>query len=371
MRRSLIAALFFICFINLVVDAQENSDAKGEKKVERDTLDGAVFHIEVPAQWNKVLVMYCHGYQLAGLPPNMNDVRLNLFRGALVSRGFAFAQSAYRVQGWAVKEAIEDTEALRRYFVTKYGKPSETYIMGHSMGAVITLATIEKYPEIYNGALPLCGPLNVILEGFQERVFDMLVTFEYFFPDTVGAPVNIPKGTRLNIGKVRTALEASPDKASMFAKRYSIASPNELPNVLAFFYEVNRELQERAAGNPFDNRNTIYDGFDDDTALNRGVKRYAADTKAREYLRQYYSPTGRIADPVLTVHTTYDQLVPGRYVSEYDSFAKLVGTQDLFVAKFVAARGHCNFTIPQTIAAFDELLNWVREKKRPSPGEIK
>jgi hypothetical protein len=42
--------------------------------------------------------------------------------------GFAFAASDYRVQGWAVKEAIEDTDALRRYFVSKHGTPAQTYI---------------------------------------------------------------------------------------------------------------------------------------------------------------------------------------------------------------------------------------------------
>lgn len=362
-------AVFLILLMAVNTNAQEA--AKAENKVETGELNGAAFHIEMPSQWNQVLVMYCHGYQLAGTKPNLNDPRLKLLSNAFASRGFAFAQSAYRAQGWAVKEAVEDTEALRRHFIANYGKPSETYVMGHSMGAVITLATIEKHPDIYQGAMPLCGPLNAILNGLQERVFDMLVTFDHLFPDVVGSLVNLPRGSRLNVPKAKLAVEAAPEKATMYAKRYSIATVNELANVLAFFYEINRELQERAGGNPFDNRNTIYDGFDDDAALNRGVKRYPADAKAREYLRQYYTPTGRISDPVLTMHTTYDQLIPGRYISEYDSIAKLAGTQDLFVAKFVVARGHCNFTLPQTTAAFDELLNWARTRKAPSAGEMK
>lgn len=68
---------------------------------------------------------------------------------------------------------------------------------------------------------------------------------------------------------------------------------------------------------------------------------------------------------------SYDQLAPGRYVSEHDHFAQLAGTQDLFVAKFVAAKGHGNFTPAQIGAAFDELLSWMRDKKRPAAGEIK
>jgi pimeloyl-ACP methyl ester carboxylesterase len=368
-KKAVIAILLPFCLITLRAFAQETPQA--EKKEETGQINGAAFRLDIPAEWNKVLVMYCHGYQIAGTQPNLNDPRLNLLRGAFLSRGYAFAQSAYNTQGWAVKEAVEDTEALRRHFISKYGQPRETYVMGHSMGAVITLATIEKYPEVYDGAMPLCGPLNATLNGLQERVFEMLATFDYLFPETVGPLANVPKGSRFDTRKAKAALDASPEKAAMFVKRYSIATVNELPNVLAFFYEINREIQQRAGGNPFDNRNTIYDGFDDDAALNRGVKRYAADPKAREYLRQYYTPTGRISDPVLTVHTTYDQLVPGRYISEYDSFAKLAGTQDLFVAKFVVARGHCNFTIPQTLSAFDELLNWARARKRPEAGEIK
>ena len=31
----------------------------------------------------------------------------------------------------------------------------------------------------------------------------------------------------------------------------------------------------------------------------------------REYVRLYFTPTGRITDPVLTIHTTWDPLVLG------------------------------------------------------------
>jgi pimeloyl-ACP methyl ester carboxylesterase len=364
----MIAALALICLVSTSAGAQE---AKPEKTLEEDTLNGAPFQIEVPANWNKVLVLYCHGYQLAGTRANLKDPKLNLLRSAFVTRGFAFALSGYREQGWAVKEAIEDTEALRRHFIKKYGQPRETFIMGHSMGAVVTLATIEKYPDSYQGALPLCGPLDVILNGFQERIFDMLVTFDYLFPGSIGPLVKITGISILDRKKVKAALDAAPEKAAMFARRYQIATVNELPGVLAFFYELNRELQKRARGNPFDNRDTIYDGFDDNAEINRGIKRYAADPQAREYLRQYYTPTGRVSDPVLTLHTTYDQLIPGRYVSAYDGIARLAGTQDLFVARYVVARGHCNFTLPQTMSAFDELLNWARNGKKPEHGEFK
>ncbi|MEK6405812.1 MAG: DUF6351 family protein [Acidobacteriota bacterium] len=366
--RTTIAVLLAILTI-----AGAQQATKAEAQVDAGQLNGAAFRIEIPATWNKGLVMYCHGYELAGLPPlDLNDPQTKAFREVFLSRGFAFAQSAYSTKGWAVKEAIEDTEALRRYFVAKYGQPRETFVTGHSMGAVITIATLERYPEIYDGAMPMCGPLSPALDFFEDRVFDMLVTFEYYFPGTIGSPIDVPADFKFSFtgsDKVREALKASPEKAAMFAKRYNVTLL-ELPGVMSFWQAIVKELKQRTTGNPFDNRNTIYSGFDDDVMVNRGVKRFAADTKAREYIRQYYTPTGRIADPVLTVHTTYDQLVPARDVAYYDVTSGAAGTADFFVAKFVVARGHCSISPARTGAAFDALLSWVRDHKRPSSGEI-
>ena len=73
----------------------------------------------------------------------------------------------------------------------------------------------------------------------------------------------------------------------------------------------------------------------------------------------------------MTLHTTYDQLVLGSDVTAYEVPAALAGTSDLFVARFVEADGHCNFTPPQIGHLFDALLAWVREGKRPPAGEHK
>lgn len=352
--------------------AQAPAGPKPEVKIEEGQINGAAFEIRTPASWNKGLVMYAHGYQLAGEDAKGWRGRASAVFDAFLSRGFAVASSDYSTQGWAVKEAIEDTEALRRYFAAKYGAPRETFITGHSMGGMITIATIERYPDVYDGALPLCGPLSPALDFFLDRTFDMLVTFEYFFPGTVGSPVNIPPDAPFEpkgSGAVHGALEASPEKAAMFARRFDLTL-DELPGVLSFYRAILKELQRRAGGNALDNRSKIYSGFGDDAAVNRGVQRSAADPKAVEYIRQYYTPTGRVFDPVLTVHTTHDQLVPARDVSYYSVLAGIEGRQDLFVARFVNASGHCNISPAQTGAAFDALRAWARDRVRPPAGEI-
>jgi len=148
-----------------------------------------------------------------------------------------------------VKQAIEDTEALRRHFVSKYGRPRETFVTGHSMGAVITITTLERYPEIYAGAMPMCGPLSPALDFLEERVFDMLATFEYYFPGTIGSAVDVPADVKFSFTgseKVREAIKASLEKASMFAKGYNVTL-NEVPGVMSFWQAIVKELTRREA----------------------------------------------------------------------------------------------------------------------------
>ena len=109
-NKTILVALLVI--LGVVGAPRAQNVAKSEAKVETGDINGAAFRIEVPAVWNKGLVMYCHGYDLSGnRPPNWDDPQTKTIRDVFLSRGYAFAQSAYRTKGWAVKEAIEDTEA--------------------------------------------------------------------------------------------------------------------------------------------------------------------------------------------------------------------------------------------------------------------
>ena len=368
LRRVCVTCLVLLSVLSVPLRAQAPAQPAPANTVDRGVINGAPYYIEIPAQWNKGLVLYTHGYAVAsGKPRSQEFTPPKALRDVFLSRGFAFAASDYSVQGWAVKEAIEDTEALRRYFVSKHGAPAETYITGHSMGGHITMAIIERYPEAYQGAMPMCGPLGPAIEFLNTGLFDMLVTFEALFPGTIGSPYEPSLETS---NKVKAAVAANLERATKYAQNYG-RTVAQLPGALSLFHAIAGELKQRAGGEPFDNRNRIYVGFGDDVALNRSVKRYAALPSARDYVRQYATPTGRIADPMLAIHTTSDALVLGKDVTAYETPAALAGTSDRFVARFVEANGHCNFTPAQTGGAFDALLAWARDGKRPAPGEQK
>jgi pimeloyl-ACP methyl ester carboxylesterase len=335
--------------------------------VEVGTINGAPFRIEMPAQWSKGLIMYAHGYQPAGTKPDFDNARNPPFRQIFLSRGFAYAESAYSAQSWAVREGLEDTEALRRYFVTKHGRPAETYIVGHSMGGHITIATIERYPEAYYGAMPMCGPLGAGLDFFDNGLFDMLVTFEALFPNTIGDITERRPGLA---AQIKAALATDPARAERYAARWG-RSVADLPLALPLFNLIASELKIRAGGQPFDNQNKVYSGFGDDAAVNRTVKRYTGDPAAREYLREYFTPTGRISDPVLALHAMADPLVLGEDVAIYATLAAIAGSSDKFVLRFSGAAGPCSFSMEQTANAFDALRAWAKDGKKPAPGEQK
>ena len=183
------------------------------------------------------------------------------------------------------------------------------------------MAIIERYPEVYQGAMPMCGPLEAAVDFLNNGLFDMLVTFEALFPGTIGSPYEPSAETG---SKVKAAIAADPERAATYAQHYG-RTVGQLPGVLSFFQVIASELKQRGRASPSDNRNHIYIGFGDDVALNRSIKRYAAVPAAREYVRQCATPTGRISDPMLTIHTTSDALVLGndvtkpRPLSAYDS----------------------------------------------------
>ncbi len=344
--------------------------ASGHAVVDTGTIDGAPYRIDIPAGWNGGLVMYTHGYEIVGTPFTPDAPRHAGFRQAFTSRGFAFAQSWYRRQGWSVREGMDDTEALRRHFAARFGTPDSTFVTGNSMGGLITVATIETHGDAYDGALPLCGILSPPLDWMRGRVFDVLVAFDVLYP-AVLAPLADTTAPIPPRDSLAAAVRANPAGAEALGRRFAIR-PREVPGVVWFYAVILRELQQRAGGNPFDNRGSAYHSLgDDDAALNRGVRRYAADSAAVAWLRQRYAPTGRIDDPVLALHTTYDAVVEPEQVDRYRALAQAAGTADRFAALYAVVDGHCAYTPAQAGAAFDALRTWAATGTRPAQGEVR
>jgi pimeloyl-ACP methyl ester carboxylesterase len=341
-------------------------------QTETGTLDGASFRIDVPKNWNRGLVLYFHGYEPR---PIFFDPKYPPGRvlQQILNRGYAVARSGYAVGGWAVPQAASETTALRRHFRRKYGAPRETFLMGHSMGGLLTVMSLEENPKDYAGGLALCGvlaPADLVM----QRAFANRVAFDAFFPGVLPDVEHIPSSFMMNdiptIATVQKALDASPQQAAIVRQLANIHTDRGLADVLVFNTFVIEDLRLKSGGNPFDNRDLIYTGTDNDALLNQRVHRYAADSNAYRFLADWYSPTGSLHRKLLEVHTIYDPLVPASTTAWYDELTRRVGNGEDFVQQYVDRDGHCNITADQTGLAFDELLDWVHNGHRPAPGPL-
>jgi pimeloyl-ACP methyl ester carboxylesterase len=339
-------------------------------KSETGDLNGAKFRIDVPDNWNGGLVMYCHGYNPM---PVSFDEKVPPISQLFLSFGYAVAQSGYVAGGWAIEEAVDDTEALRRYFSRKYGAPKETFVTGHSMGGFLTMTLLEMFPNEYDGGLALCGPLGPASWFMGRRVFDIRVVFDYYFPGALPNPVKIPKDFMISPARnaeVQKLLDSSPEKAAAVRRWSGLRDNKDAAATIVLFTYLLKDLEERARGNPFDNRNIVYEGTGaDDNALNDHVTRYKSDPKAVAYLRRYYTPTGHLTRPMLAIHTTYDPLVPPWTPNMYQVLTERADSEQFFVQQYVKRAGHCAITPQEIGKGFQELRQWTAVGTRPPAGD--
>ncbi len=358
------------------------SAATVSSHTEEGELDGSAFRIDVPdatpESWNRKLVMYYHGYQserqLFTLDPTTHNPNPpSRLIGQLLQRGYAVAQPGYRAGGWAIATAPGDAEQLRRYFGKHYGHPSQTFVMGQSMGGLLTVLTLEQHAHDYAGGLALCGvlaPADLVM----QRAFANRVAFDAFFPGVLPDVEHIPANFRMNDPATSTivekALDAHPPEAALLRSLADIHTNRGLADVLVFNTFAILDLRRKAGGNPFDNRNLIYTGTTDDNALNARVRRYSADAGALKYVAEFGSPSGDLKRPLLALHTSYDPLVPASTAGYYDELTRRLGFGERFVQQYVNRDGHCNFLPEQVGFAFDELAHWASIGARPAAGRL-
>lgn len=329
---------------------------------------GTTYALYRPASWNGDLVVYAHGYVFPFAQVSLPDI--DELRDGLLAMGYGVAYSSYSENGFAVKEGVMATRQLRGLYASNFGMPQSTFIMGHSMGGLITVMLAERNPSHYAGALPMCG----IVGGSQmaiDHVFTVRALFDYYYPGVIpGDAGNVPDGLDPGFAAFVLALNAmlanplpafelgAVDQADL---QYN--DPNELIEsiVIDIFFHVGgfADFFDRTHNHFFfDNTSTVYTGSSDDAALNAGVGRYSSTPDARNYLEHWYQPAGKISLPILTLHTTRDPVVPLSNEYVYEQIVTDAGREDMLMQYEVDRFGHCAFTTQEMLAAFQDLVNW-------------
>lgn len=340
-------------------------------------LTNAEYRIDIPSNWNHDLVVFYHGYSERPFRYRL-DGSIGLQAEPMLRRGYAVLQSGYSQTGWALQAAYPDTEALRHYFIRKYGIPRETIAAGGSMGGALVMITMELNPKnAYTAGLDLCGAVGPSYIHLNRR-FIWRAAFDFYFPGIMPpldpVPANFEESDALR-ARVFAALKLKPDGAAAMRNLTGLHSDIEVARAVGYYTYVIADLQKKAGGNPFSNHNFIYAGTSPDTktdyALNDGVRRYTADPRARAYLLAHYSPSGRLTRPMLALHTVYDPLIPASSLALYEAEVTAAGYAPNLVQQYVHREGHCTFTSEEVGHAFDELVHWAHTGTPPQPGLLK
>jgi hypothetical protein len=331
----------------------------GPQEVEGATGPGSLYKLFYPAVWNGDLVIYSHGYVAPGEPIALPDV--DPLPAILTGFGYGVAYSSFSENGYAIKDAVQRTRQLRGIFASRF------------------LMLAEKNPKLFDGALPMCGlvgggPLQV------EYLLNLRVLFDFFYPGVIpGTAFEIPQWLDFEahvVPAVTLAISTNPAPAIEMAgvdqlEIQNASIPELIGSILSgLYYNIvgTEDLLGRTHGRIMvGNTNTVYMGSMDDDALNADVQRYEATPDAANYLDHWYQPSGKLAVPVVTLHTTRDGAVPFFHEVAYAGLVSATGRSDMLLQLPVDAFGHCAFTIPEQVGAFLALKTWVETGLKPTP----
>lgn len=335
----------------------------------------AEFLICVPEDWNGDLIVYAHGYVAFNEPIGIPWDQLILPDGTLLPEiitdlGFAFATTSYSVNGLAIKEGIAEVVDIVDVFESLYSVPNLVLLGGVSEGGIITALAVEQHPEVFDGGLSTCGPIGDFI-GQVNYWGNFRIAFDYFFPDLLpGDPTGIPDDVIENWDEVykpalTTAINDNPQKTTQLLSVGKAPidpdDPDSIVNTVVdglLWYNVfaTNDGIDKLGGQPFDNQDHFYNGLVNMYKMNKNVARYAADQAALDEIEANYQTTGDLAVPLVTLHTTGDEIVPYWHEILYKQKVKANGDEALYAHIPALRYGHCMFEVNEVVAGLAILL---------------
>lgn len=374
-------------------------------------INGAPYRIVVPAVWNGTLLVYAHGYRDKADHPGEVDNRnadvapSPALAAALLAQGYALAGSAYRDNGWEVEGGIQDTKDLTVYFRDNIARPDRAIIWAFSMGTVIGFKSMERFGGIYDGALCACA-VGAGATSSWDGAGDLALAYDTVFgmPPSWGSFGDVRDDVDFE-SEVQPKLVAEVSNSANFPKfefiRLVTGTPGRgitPPSPPAFYpgwvftdmffsMEARSELERRAGGPIIQNLDRDYsltmaergylmalgvppaviDGW---LASMNGQRTVSPPQFSRNYVEHNANYSGKIKNPVLTMHTQVDPLVTVTQENRYARIVANAGRSKLLYQSYTDGNGHCAFTGPQIITAVNSINSWVMTGTKPTQASF-
>lgn len=323
--------------------------------------------------WNGDVIVYAHGYvdptetqrvfanlefpQPSGPPVSLPTLIQQL--------GYGFAATTYRRNGLAVLEGVQDIRELVATLPEKLQTaPRRVFVLGISEGGLVATLFGERYPLASDGVLAACGPIG----DFKRQITyfgDFRALFDFYFPDALPASATtIPTEVITNwdskyVPAITKALndDSTSTNKLIVDSGATIDPASPIPAILGILrYNVfsTNDAKAQLGGNPYDSSALIA------RFPSYGLKQYTADAAATRALDAYQT-SGRIALPLITAHTTGDEIVP---VQQQDLYKQKAQNNGFASYRTFTRYGHCTFQGSELLSAFIELAQRGAQLRR-------
>jgi pimeloyl-ACP methyl ester carboxylesterase len=240
---------------------------------------------------------------------------------------------------------------------------TRVHVAGVSEGGLVATLLAERSPDTFSSAMAACAPIgNFRLQ--LNYIGDFRVLFDYFFPGIIpGSAIAIPPPVMAQwhsvyVPAIAAALQASPARAlELMRVAHAAYDPADFTtvlktaiNVLSYNAISTNDAARKLGGNPYGNRLTWYFGSSNDLRLNLSVRRFNASPLALQALRPYET-SGDLRIPLVTVHTTADEIIPFAHELLYLPKVDL-SERGQFVPIPINRYGHCAFTGNELLGSF-------------------
>jgi pimeloyl-ACP methyl ester carboxylesterase len=346
--------------------------------------DGGLYRIEIPETWNGELVLFAHGF-VPNTGPQGATLRVGVhrFREHLVKERFAWAASSYRCNGYVPGQGLLDTMALVDLFKQANGgrAPQRTYLTGESMGGHVTLLGLQEFPTAFAGGLAMCPAGPELFDYFAAMsAAAEVVTGLQFHAESVqqdaakmaellGKPPDYTeKGRQLASIQLQMSGGPRPFAAEGLASRFLANMATSPAALVGSTTPTNRAVDTAHLEYRIDEGLGLTPA-----ALNARARRKSGDAEMRGANSPYEEVAqfdGKIERPLVTMHGTGDLYVPIFLEQTLKRSVAAAGADRLLVQRVYRIGSHCQFSQPEMIKAFDDLVKWVREGKTPEGDEV-
>jgi len=346
--------------------------------------DGGLYKIEIPDNWNGELALYAHGFvSNAGAQGSALRVGNSPIREHLIKEGYAWAASSYRCNGYVPGQGLLDTMALTDLFTKSNGgrAPQRVYLTGTSMGGHVTLLGMHEFPTSFAGGLAMCpaGP----------ELFDFFAATGGAAEVITGVQATLPT-LQADVAKMNELLGKPPDYTERGRQLASVEiqiSGGPRPFAVEGLASGGRfagNINPAAlAGSTTPSSRAVMTtqikyGIDDGLGLsadtlNKSARRKALDAEIRNPMGPYDELVpfdGKLERPTLTMHGTGDLFVPIFLEQSLKRAVVAAGKESLLTQRIYRIAGHCGFSQPEMIKAFDDLTTWVHKGAKPAGDEV-